>query len=178
MRYKAESIESYKFKPDEGFLVDTNVWIYINGAPYLGNPETEVYSKALAKILDANSKIFIDVLIVSEFINTLARIKWKLSEHCYSNFKDFRKSGAFKPIASGIAADTRRTIKLCSKLDIAFSTFCFDDLLDEYAQGDADFNDQVIVELCKNMKLKLITHDGDFKGKEVSLLTANRRLLL
>ena len=51
------------------------------------------------------------------------------------------------------------------------------DLLDDYAVGGFDFNDQVIAQLCKDKGLTLITNDGDFKGQDVTILTANRRLL-
>ena len=39
------------------------------------------------------------------------------------------------------------------------------------------FNDQVITEICKNNGFTLITNDGDFKTQEISILTANAKLL-
>ncbi|MGH8547812.1 MAG: hypothetical protein ACRERU_04290 [Methylococcales bacterium] len=51
-------------------------------------------------------------------------------------------------------------------------------MIDEYAAGDSDFNDQVIAELCKKRGLKLVTDDGDFGRYEISIVTANRRLLV
>lgn len=50
------------------------------------------------------------------------------------------------------------------------------ELLKDYAAGDSDFNDQVIVELCKREDLTLVTHDGDFKGSGIPILTANKNL--
>jgi|GEM_PF-3464287 len=50
-------------------------------------------------------------------------------------------------------------------------------LLDEYKRGQSDINDQVLVALCLNQGLTLVTHDGDFKGCGVPLVTANRHLL-
>ncbi len=52
-----------------------------------------------------------------------------------------------------------------------------DDLLNDYATGSYDFNDQMITDLCKRKGLKLITNDGDFKGQGIPILTANNRLL-
>ena len=52
------------------------------------------------------------------------------------------------------------------------------ELLDDYAAGGFDFNDQVITELCKRKGLTLITHDGDFKDSGVPILTANKKLLV
>ena len=50
-------------------------------------------------------------------------------------------------------------------------------LLNDYATGDYDFNDQVITEICKNNGFTLITNDGDFKTQEIPILTANAKLL-
>lgn len=50
-------------------------------------------------------------------------------------------------------------------------------LLTEYEAGDSDFNDLMLAETCKAKGLLLITHDADFKGKDVAILTANKNLL-
>jgi len=44
--------------------------------------------------------------------------------------------------------------------------------------GNSDFNDLVLVELCRSKGFMLVTDDGDFKGKGITVLTANRRLLI
>jgi hypothetical protein len=51
-------------------------------------------------------------------------------------------------------------------------------LIDDYGDGKSDFNDLVLVELCKSKALKLVTDDGDFKGKDITILTANKKLLV
>jgi len=50
-------------------------------------------------------------------------------------------------------------------------------LLVQYEEGDSDFNDQVLVEICKSKDLTLITHDADFKAVDINILTANKKLL-
>jgi predicted nucleic acid-binding protein len=50
-------------------------------------------------------------------------------------------------------------------------------LVDEYAAGDSDFNDQVLTALCKKKGLKMVTDDVDFKGRGIPVITANKRLL-
>jgi predicted nucleic acid-binding protein len=52
-----------------------------------------------------------------------------------------------------------------------------DALIDEYAAGNSDFNDQVLTTLCKRSGLKLVTDDGDFKGRGIPIITANQKLL-
>jgi predicted nucleic acid-binding protein len=71
----------------------------------------------------------------------------------------------------------KRVLSHCPRVESYFDTLDADDLMDEYAQGGADFNDQVIRNLCRSRNLKLITDDRDFNGQGISILTATRRLL-
>ncbi|MDQ7785688.1 MAG: hypothetical protein RDU20_22600, partial [Desulfomonilaceae bacterium] len=57
-----------------------------------------------------------------------------------------------------------------------FETCDISRLLNDFAQGSEDFNDQVIVEVCRAHGLKLITDDGDFRGAGLDVLTANPNL--
>ena len=118
------------------------------------------------------------MLIVSEFINTYARIKWKLIAPHINPFKVFRKSEEFKAIAQDIAADVRHVLNHCSRVENGFETLDIEGLMAEYAVGDSDFNDQIIVALCQRKGLKLVTDDGDFGGQGISIVTANKRLLV
>jgi predicted nucleic acid-binding protein len=127
-------------------------------------------------MLTAQSRIYIDVLIVSEFMNTYARLKWKLLSPS-SKFKQFRKSKYFKPVAQDIAADAKRVLQHCTRVEDGFESLAIESLMDEYAAGNSDFNDQILATLCKKQGLKLVTDDGDFRGREIPVITANKRLL-
>lgn len=178
MTHKAEAITGYTFTPADELLLDTNVWLLVYGSQKPGDTKVATYSQALAKILAAQCRIYIDVLIVSEFINAYARIKWKLIAPHINQFKAFRRSPDFKPVAQDIAADVRRVLNHCSRIEDGFEALDIVGLIDEYAAGDADFNDQVIAVLCKRKGLKLVTDDGDFSGQGIPLVTANKRLLV
>ena len=178
MKPKAAAIESYDFKPTDQLLLDANIWLYIFAPQRPGDYKVEVYSQALANMLAAKSHIYIDVLIVSEFINTYARLKWNLEASHIKNFKIFRTSRDFKPVACEIAAGIGRVLQHCSRIESEFKGLAIDDLIYEYAAGESDFNDQVLIALCKRNGLKLVTHDGDFNGQEISIITANKRLLI
>lgn len=178
MMYKAEEISRYEFTPTDKYLLDTNVWMLVCGPQKPGDKRVEVYSQALNKILAAQSRIYIDVLIVSEFINAYARLKFnRLKKAPSDDFKAFRKSGDFKPIAQDIAADVKRVLKHCERIGDRFESLAIDALIDEYAAGDSDFNDQIFIALCKREGLKLVTDDGDFKGQGIPVITGNKRLL-
>ncbi|MCG9128943.1 hypothetical protein JT359_15240 [Candidatus Poribacteria bacterium] len=49
--------------------------------------------------------------------------------------------------------------------------------MEHYSDGGLDFNDQIIAEICKENGLILVTHDGDFKSQDITILTDNNYLL-
>ena len=71
----------------------------------------------------------------------------------------------------------RRILQHSRFVQNSVKTLKINTLIDEYAKGNSDFNDQVIAEICKREKLKLVTHDSDFKGKGIDVLTANKKLI-
>ncbi|MEW6750616.1 MAG: PIN domain-containing protein [Candidatus Latescibacterota bacterium] len=177
MTEKAKAVETYDFQPEEALFLDANVWLLVHGPQKPGDPRVAAYSEALAKILTAQSRIYIDVLVVSEFINTYARVKWQLIAPHIKPFKAFRKSPDFTPVAKDIVADVKQVLKHCRRIESGFAACDLEELTADYALGDADFNDQVIAALCKRKGLTLVTDDGDFRDQGIPLVTANKRLL-
>lgn len=175
--HKVFALTSYNFKPEDELLLDTNIWLFVYGPQKPGDTKVATYSQALGNILRAQSRIYIDVLIVSEFINVYARLKWKLVATQIYQFKTFRRSPDYKAVAQDIAADVKRVLKHCSRIGNGFETLDIDGLIDEYGAGECDFNDQVIVALCKRKGLKLVTDDGDLRGQGIPVVTANKRLI-
>ena len=177
MKHKAAKVSRYKFTSEDKLFLDANIWLYLHG-PHKPAPSwvVNIYSKTFRRILKAKSQIYIDVLVLSEFINRYARMKWEVIAQAKS-FKDFRNSSHFQPVAQDIAADAKLVLQHCSRIESGFSTLAIDDLLTDYAAGNSDFNDQVIVEMCRSNGLTLITNDGDFKSQGIPVLTANKRLL-
>ncbi len=180
MRNSIQNIKSYVFKPTDELLLDANIWLSVYAPRRPGDWRTAVYSRALSDILLAQSRIYIDVLIVSEFINTYARIKFYIQfpdPSSRPHFKRFRQSADFKPIARTIAADVRRILQHCNRVESGFDILNIVDLVDEYGKGGSDFNDQVLAELCKSKGLTLVTDDSDFVNTGLTIVTANKRLL-
>jgi predicted nucleic acid-binding protein len=172
---KIEIVENYTFKSSDQLLLDTNIWLLLYG-PILNNPRVKIYSQAFKKILKARCQIFIDALIVSEFINRYARIQQGVIAP-EIRFKDFRKNDVFKDIACSIADDTSRVLNYCRQIDSGFETIDMSSLLQEYRAGNSDFNDQIVTALCNNKNLILLTDDVDFKNQSIPILTANPKLL-
>ncbi|MCY4071998.1 MAG: PIN domain-containing protein [Chloroflexi bacterium] len=172
-----QEVSRYPFSVKDDLFLDANIWLFLYG-PHQPRPPSYIrtYSNAYRRILSAQSRIYVDVLIVSEFINRYARLQQNLFAPG-SNFKQFRNSLSFKSVAQDIAFNVDRILKHSSRIESGFAALDMSDLLNDFAAGAADFNDQVIAELCKSNGLTLVTHDGDFNAPGLSVLTANRNLL-
>ena len=169
-------ISSYNFAQTDVLLIDANIWLYIHCPQARRDDITPNYSNALAKILKAKCSIFLDVLILSEFINSYSRIKYKL-QRGQSDFKSYRQSPFFKLVAKEIADAVRRILKHCECIESGFTSIDMKSLLTDYESKCPDFNDQILAELCRSRSFKLVTHDGDFKDFDITILTANKSML-
>ena len=177
MNHKAAAVQHYTFTFQDRLFLDANIWLYVSGSLELSTYWRSIYTNAFNRILQAKSRIYIDALVVSEFINSYARVRWKLIAPHINQFKDFRNSQGFEPVAKNIVDDVKQIMKHCSRIESGFATLSIDNLLSNYATGDYDFNDQVITEICKSNGFTLITNDGDFKTQRIPILTANQSLL-
>ena len=179
MTAKTLDINSYAFAQTDELLIDANVWLYIHGPQVQGDWKSKNYSNALANILQAKCSIFLDVLILSEFINRYSRL------HCIqekgtadpTTFKSYRQSSDFKIVAKDIADAVRRIFKHSKCVESGFTSIDVNTLLTDYESKCPDFNDQILAEICKSKSFKLVTHDGDFKDYDITVLTANRNML-
>lgn len=175
-------VANHVFRGNEQLFLDANVWLLVYGPHGPHGPHgsrgrrVTTYSSALRRILEAKCRIHVDVLVVSEFINAYARLKWRQTD-TRKEFKEFRNSEEFSQVARDIAGSVGRVVGHCSRVESSFGTLDIERLFDEYAAGRTDFNDQIIRELCRRRNLTLVTDDGDFGAQGIRVLTANRRLL-
>lgn len=173
------NINSYAFAQTDELFIDANVWFYIHGPQIPKDQRSTNYSKALANILQAKCSIFIDVLILSEFINRYSRLKCTQEKGTAdpTTFKSYRQSSDFKIVAKDIADAVRRIFKHSKCVESGFTSIDVNNLLTNYESKCPDFNDQILAEICKSKSLKLVTHDSDFKDYDITILTANRNML-
>ncbi len=173
-------LSPYRFHETDRLLFDANVWLFLYSPQYGPNDNrVRVYSAAVKNALTAHSHIFVDALILSEFINAWARFMYNklLASLKPKDFKTYRNSPAFRPVAKGIADACRRMLGYAARVDSEFSSLNIDAVLGGYETGRADFNDYVLAELCNKNDLTLVTDDADLKGLTLNILTDNRRLL-
>ena len=176
---KAYDLTSYSFSPNEKILIDTNVWIYLFPPPsdpkYRHAPQ---YSNAFHKLISANALPIFDTLILSEYINRYIRTEWNaVNKSYYVDYKAFRNSKEFLPIAETAKKFTKKILSSCRIHSAPTNELDFFQALESFSTGKTDFNDAILVDICKKEGLKLMTNDGDFQDGGIEILTTNPRLL-
>jgi len=184
MKNKAHDLANWNFSPSDRILPDANFWINVFGpASAVAHTDRRLqnYSGALRTMLIQKVTMFIDVTIMSEFVNTLARLEFnanfKGKGYGSRDFKRFRNSRDFIPTAKMIEREFGKILKISKCVDHPFSSWDLPGLLGDFAKGGEDFNDQLIIEITKRYDLKLLTDDGDMTNGGVDVITANLKLL-
>ena len=180
MMPSAIDIRSYAFTGQERLLLDANVWLSIYGPDPTHRRRSAIYQAAFRKMREASSRLFLDVLILSEFINACARMEYRQRwpEGLSGDFKQqFRDSADFLPVAQEIAINATRICCAVTKCGTGFDAMDVGRVLVEYARGQSDFNDLVLSSLCIRQGFAFVTDDADFKGSGHPILTANSKLL-
>jgi len=113
-------IRSHFFSKNDRLFLDANIWLSVYGPLAFKRTSATVYSKAIRDIRLAGCSLFLDALILSEFINVLARWEYRQTPLKFKTFKQFRQSAAFKPVAQDIANNARRILKQSHRCDSCF----------------------------------------------------------
>jgi hypothetical protein len=173
-------LSTYGFRETDRLFFDANVWLFLHSPQYSPTDRrVRIYSAAVKNIFSAHSQIFVDAIIFSEFINAWARFAYnKLPAQTKpKDFKTYRNSSAFKPVAKATADACRRILTHATRIESEFSTIDIDRVLIGFEAGKAVFNDQVLADLCAAKGFSLVTDDSDLKGQNLTILTENRNLL-
>ncbi|MCO6428557.1 type II toxin-antitoxin system VapC family toxin [Nitrosomonas communis] len=179
MKNKAYDLSSYSFGSDEQILVDTNVWLYLFPAPTdPSNRFANQYSTAFSNLVSAQAQPVLDPMVLSEYLNRYIRIEWKGNyKSRYPEFKDFRNSSDFSAIASAAETFAKRILSFSQIHSIPANELDLNQALADFSTGGVDFNDALLVDICKQRNLKLMTNDGDFQDGGIEVLTTNPKLL-
>jgi hypothetical protein len=183
MKNKAHDVRHWAFLPSDRILPDANFWINVFGPAATAGPRKNRavhYSNAFLAILTKGAQLYVDVLILSEFVNALARHEFNTrfsTKYGAGGFKAYRNSADFVPTARMIARETRKILARSTRLDHSLTEWDFSRLLVDFENGSEDFNDQLIVEMARKHSLCLLTDDGDMTLGGLTVLTANQRLI-
>ena len=179
MNNKAYDLASYSFSSGEQILVDTNIWLYLFPAP--GNPQQFIagqYSTAFSRLVSAKAQPVLDPMVLSEYLNRYCRIEWEGNFKAkYQTFKKFRQSADFHSVVSSAHVFASKILSFCQIHSVSADELDLKQALTDFASGHVDFNDALLVDLCKKRNLKLMTNDADFQHGGIEVLTTNTRLL-
>ena len=149
-------------------FVDANVLIYLFWST--GSRWERDYAKVFKDLHKQGNALFVDFLVISEFINTVLRLEWKNLQPA-SNFKDFRDSEDGRNTASDIFMIIKNDI--LGRFDIVGKTFNKHEIESLLQVDSLDFVDKSIVAICKENDLVLLTNDKDFNDADLDILTGN-----
>ncbi len=131
--------------------------------------------------MNAKSRIHLDALLLSEIVNRCTRFEYELLKSggtkVPDTFKAFRDTSEFVAIASAVSVIAKKVAGHCARIESNFINSPVEELLDDFAKGSKDFNDQLLNELCRAKGHLLVTDDGDFASSGITVITANARLL-
>ena len=179
MKNKVYDLSSYSFSSDEQVLLDTNIWLYLYPAPMRPSYKFAAqYSKAFKALVSAEAQLVLDPMVLSEYLYRYTRIEFNANyKSKYSNFKDFRNSSHFSKFASGVETFAKEILSVCQIHSIPANELDLDQALSAFSAGGEDFNDALLVDICKKRNLKLMTNDGDFQDGGIEVLTTNKKLI-
>ena len=80
MNHKPTRVGQHNFTSTDKLFLDANIWLYLYCPQGSKDYWVKTYSNVFDRILNAESRIYIDVLVVSEFINTFARQEYELAK--------------------------------------------------------------------------------------------------
>ena len=173
--------------PSSPIFFDANIWLSLYPPPSGGNDTwANDYSSILKRIIDNNVPILMDATVLGEYINRYCRIEFKAYEdfvnpNSQRTFKEFRTQDfvTYRPIAKDAASRVIEMFEIpgITRINGDFSSVDLQAMLNQFAQGNSDWNDQQIVDICQRHSCSLLTNDADFKDADIQILTCNHRLL-
>ena len=164
-----------KIKP---IVFDTNVWIYVLFPSMCsGKPGSEKYTDLFQDLKDSGIRIHLDIVIYQEFLNAVLSAAFRDYRVRYGKnpsfcFKDYRKTENFEKTLIKLS-ELLHTEMFPNIICVSpYDTDSFDRLLQSNRKMNT--NDAHITKFCRDNGCFLVTHDSDFSGEDIDIVTANR----
>ncbi|MDE6794319.1 MAG: hypothetical protein K2J63_03330 [Muribaculaceae bacterium] len=176
---KVKSIYDYKVTSGDRFLFDNNVWMILFSPIANANErQQKIYGRLLRDITSARATIFINALIVSEYVNRSFRLNyelWKLQETKAGKYfvdykRDYRESEAFEDARQDIVGEMAQILSVAEKKPDDFNAL---NPLNILRTKGMDFNDGYYSYYCQLNNLILVTDDKDLQNTslDITILT-------
>jgi predicted nucleic acid-binding protein len=162
-------------------LFDSNIWILIEG--FCGASQdrrTAAYSGAYKKLLQNENTIVVNDYVLGEFCNRCTRFEYEVMKESDAKlpyYKVYRKSSEFRWVMESVRDTCLHILEGCEYISVGRADCDMKKALEEFCSGEIDFSDIVLAEHCAKENLHLMTDDEDFHRCNVSIITANKRLI-
>ena len=178
LRLKTVDVASVK---DRALFFDANILLYLFGtANTSANKSTiQTYSAMFATCLKMGSRLCVDVLVLSEFINRFLRMQYDSHLSNLGLNKSVLPFKTFRSTAEGmqVAQDIEDVVKgrILKQFQVVGKQFNTADIA-AIGFANTDFNDALLIQICQENSCVFVTHDADFNGANIDIVTANSRL--
>lgn len=161
----------------DNVFIDTNVLIFYLHPSYINHWKHPIYVNTISMLQEKKCQMFINSLVVSEFINRFLRYdfnKMRDEKPDIKEFKrDYRQTQYYKDTLQFAITELS---KFCEIFNVRHISDDFDkmNIIALYAKYkySFDFNDLIIAENVRSNNLKLLTDDKDFQNLDVALIKA------
>jgi predicted nucleic acid-binding protein len=171
-------IRDHLFSSSDRLFFDANIWLYIYGPLACSHPGLQsVYSRALDRMLRAACPIYLDAIVLSEYANRFVRVEKEAGGYGDMDFKVYRGTDHYRDVAEAVADSIKRIDVLCNHCDSGFEDADVYEMMDRFREESRDLNDLMIEHTCRTGGLTPVTHDGDFAGAPIRIVSANRVLI-
>lgn len=177
---KVERIRDFRVKSGDCFFFDNNVWMFLF-SPISGvnNMQQRAYSQLLRNIQTAKAAIFINSLVVSEYINRSLKLNYSLwkdrelkSGNRFVDYKrDYRLTQDFDNAQKEAYSEMSDILSIALRKPDDFNALKLDEVMN--AKG-MDFNDAYYATFCKLNRLIMVSDDRDLQNSplDITILTA------
>lgn len=172
------------------YFIDTNVWFWVT---YAASNEIETpnaplryqlqeYPAFIEKILDEGACIYHSPLTLSELTNIVEKTEYDIYKEDTGEEltrKQFRMLPELRARVMGEVSNAWKQItQMSESLDINIDANISNKALDALNKHCLDAYDAFYIEsMAVNQITKIVTDDSDFNGLDLSLYTANNRLV-
>lgn len=163
---------AYKINSSDNVFLDTNILIFLFSPDFVSSNDYQVdtYSKIFEILVEKQNNMYVNSLVISEFLNRCLRIDFNKNFQVDNNAKhyknDYRGSKEYKQTLKILLKLLHKMLNVfkIQQLDDGFSKF---ETITEFEKSDElDFNDLVISRTVLNQNLKLLSDDRDFDNYE------------
>lgn len=153
---------------------DANVILYLFWPVPSERNWSDKYASIFGKLRANKNPLAVNSFVLSEIINRVLRLEYKSYEDAYSSFKIFRNSPDGRKVQEDIFYILKD--KVLNSFSVTDKQMTAADIKNMLAVDNLDFNDKIIVDVCKEYNMVLLTNDADFAAADIDILSANKNL--